>query len=67
MLVQDYIRINKHNPIKYSIDGVIYNSENDIPEDIKNTKVMSYIYHMTTEMILMMRTEKTHKEEDCFE
>lgn len=66
MCVKDYIDRNQFKPIKFRVDNTIFDSEKDIPEDIMNLEVKSFIYHMVDEMILWMRTEKTHKDEDCF-
>lgn len=63
--VRDYIALNKWKNIKFRIDNVIFDSETIIPEDILNLEVKSYIYHMIDVMVLWMRTEKTHRDEDC--
>lgn len=64
--VKDYIKDNKWKNIKFRIDDIVFDSESVIPEDIMNLEVKSYIYHMIDEMVLWMRTEKTHRDEDCF-
>ena len=66
MKVKDYINRNKWKNIKYNIDNIVYESEEYIPEDILNTEVKSYIYHMVDEMILILRTDKTHRYDDCY-
>ena len=66
MTVRDCIRKNGQKKIKYRVDNTIFDLECHIPEDIKNLEVKSYIFFMTDEMYLWMRSEKTHKDSDCF-
>lgn len=50
---------------KYEIDGRLYKHEMYIPEIIRDMEVLSYSYAGTDEIILKLRTAKTHRLEDC--
>lgn len=59
--------INQNPNINYEVDGVLYNSEKDIPSSIKNMEVKSYIYTMVDIRVLKLRTEKTHTLNNCID
>lgn len=50
---------------KYEIDGRLYEHEMYVPEIVRDMEVKSYSYAGTDEIILKLRTEKTHRLEDC--
>lgn len=63
--VRDYIRQNKHKNIKFRVDDDIFDSKSAIPDHIMNLEVKSYVHIYRDELVLWMRTEATHKDEDC--
>ncbi len=50
---------------KYEIDGRLYKHEMYVPEIVRDMEVLSYSYAGTDEIILKLRTAKTHRIEDC--
>ena len=50
---------------KYEIDGRLYKHEMYVPEIVRDMEVLSYSYAGTDEIILKLRTAKTHRLEDC--
>ena len=57
--------IVKNRGYKYEIDGRLYEHEMYVPEVVRDMEVKSYSYAGTDEIILKLRTEKTHRTEDC--